>query len=199
MGFKVLVVFSTQMEAEKSLEALHCKTIEEGRLYQFKQGHLVISGWGILNACGAVFEYAHLANEVWNFGICGSLQDDHQIDQLFPVKSATKYLSFQTKDAHSIKIAEGLFPPIELASEGGRLITSDYPIHDTKLKRQMCTAHDLVDMEGYGIAFAAKQAKKHCRMWKFVSDFCSEGGQHLIKQSMKELSQKTADVLIGLL
>ncbi len=199
MEFKVLVVFSTQMEAENSLDVLRCKVVEEGRLYQFKQGHVVISGWGILNASAATAEYAHLANEVWNFGICGSLQDGHQIGQLFEIKRVDKFLSFQTKDTHSIKIAHGVFPPIELSTQGARLLTSDYPIHDAKLKSQLGKEHDLVDMEGYGIAFAAKKMQKPCRQWKLVSDFSSEGGQHLIKQSMKALSQQTAEVLVGLL
>ena len=58
------------------------------------------------------------------------------------------------------------------------------------------TQWDLVDMEGYGVAFAAAALGKKCRMWKIISDFTSPEGRDLIRKHKKELSEKIAEKIL---
>jgi nucleoside phosphorylase len=80
--------------------------------------------------------------------------------------------------------------------EGDKLISSDFPIHDETLRKNLGTEWDLVDMEGYGVAFAAHALGKKCRIWKIISDFALTGGRSLIRKNKTLLSEKIADAIV---
>ena len=60
--------------------------------------------------------------------------------------------------------------------KGKRLLSSDYPIWDDELRAQLGKTHDIVDMEGYGVAKAAEVLGIPCRIKKLISDLASSGG-----------------------
>jgi nucleoside phosphorylase len=82
-----------------------------------------------------------------------------------------------------------------LEGNQAKLISSDFPIHDVEHRTYLAQKWDLVDMEGYGIAFACSYLGKKCRMWKIVSDFASPGGRELIRKHKPSLSARLAQVL----
>lgn len=196
MGNKKLLIFACLKEAEHTIRVLNCKPIQEAHLYEFDQGHLVISGIGPLAACHATTRYQHLASTILNFGIAASLQGSGQIGECFTIASVAKYTPIHTDHAHTIHFTHSLFPLIDLGGTGKRLVSADHPIHDEKLTKTLGQTADLVDMEGYGIAFAAKKAMKPCTLFKMISDFGNEMGPMMIKMHLSDCSKMLSDWVV---
>lgn len=181
-----LLVFATLGEALPSLQSCEAKAVGEG-LYEIPEGLLLVTGMGCVRAASrtaAVLE-RYPVDEVWNVGVAGSYCDDRRQDMVYPIASVEKNLSFPAAiDDHSQRLARAAFPRLELQAEGLNLLTSDYPLHARGLQ-----GFDLVDMEGYGVAFAAQEKGVACALWKIVSDFTNARGP---KQIESELALRAA-------
>ncbi len=156
-----------------------------------------------------VAEYAQNIGEVWNLGLAGALDGGLPLGEIVEIKSVGKYISSGTLDPLSQECVRSAIPhldldlgfpynggeslPFSLSAPGGRLISSDFPIHDAQHREYLSKTWDLVDMEGYGIAYAACYLGKKCRMWKIVSDFASPGGRELIRKNKARLSERIAE------
>ena len=182
-----LLLFALHLEALPTLEALQAQLYSKDH-YRFSGGHLVISGVGSYAAQLAVTRLAPQVEEIWNLGFAGAIDDQLQIGTVEEIGIVKKHLPLPRLDATSLQITEAHLPQIDLGGEVC-LATSDFPIHDSNLQPQ--GAH-LVDMEGYGIAYAANALGKRCRMWKIVSDFASKGGREMIRREAKALAEKLA-------
>lgn len=194
-----LVAFATYDEAEESIKALKATSLKEGTLYQFPKGFIAITGIGSLAASHAVakilFENPSI-EEIWNFGFAGALCDHLPIGTIRAVNMVGKHLSIPSFiDHHSQQFASTLQPPFQLHSEGLKLITSDYPIHSDELRTTLSPLWDAVDMEGYGIAYAAQRLGRPCHLYKIISDFSKPGGHLLIIKGKKMLSEALATLL----
>lgn len=202
---KVLIVCALFKEAEALINHLNAKPItgftqelwNEGTLpsyYHFPEGALVLSGMGVHAAQLAVTQHASRFDEIWNIGLAGSLNSSPSIGTILPVKSVGKYVSLSKEETDPITYScmERHLPHMLLGDQGERLISSDFPIHNQEHRSVLSSNWDLVDMEGYGIAYAAKHLKKTCRMWKIISDFSAPGGRALIEKHIAELSEKLA-------
>ena len=189
-----LILFADREEATATLNTLNTEYISKN-CYAYEEGLIVISSMGVHFAQHAVSSYAKEVDEVWNFGLAGALNDAFEIGALLEVKYVGKYIPSGPLDPDSTAIVEKTAPHIALEAGEVRLVTSDFPIHDDKHRASLAKAWDVVDMEGYGIAFAALQLGKKCRMWKIVSDFASPGGRNLIHTHKRELSEKIAEKL----
>jgi len=143
----------------------------------------------------AVSKYAHAFDEIWNLGVAGSLKKNQPIGKIYAIEKVDKYVPVQyiPFDESSKECIASTIPSHHLNSPGYKLISSDFPIHNKMLKESLSSHWDLVDMEGYGIAFAAHHLDKTCKMWKVISDFASENGRDLIHKHMEELSEIIAD------
>lgn len=203
---KKLFIFAQLSEArafiQRTQAVAHSDTLNiytEGNVpcrYTCEHGTIILSGMGIHYAQMAVAKYADLADEVWNLGLAGSLRGEHPIGQLFEIMSIGKYVALdEDLDASSKASLKFATPDLRLDNHGGRLISSDFPIHNSSHKQRLSAQWDLVDMEGYGIAFAAHSLGKKCRMWKILSDFAMPGGQELIRKHKAALSEKIADTI----
>ena len=206
---KALIIFAQVAEAKALLRLTAAAPIDgemtsiwsEGEqvcLYQFDQGYIAISGVGIHAAQMAVAKYSHLCEEVWNVGLAGSLREELLLGELRSIDTVGKYIPIdeRTLDEKSQECLAFTVPHLSLRGEQGRLISSDFPVHDPSHRHSLGKAWDLVDMEGYGIAFAARALGKTCRMWKIVSDFASPGGRELIRKHKDELSTRLATKII---
>ncbi len=81
-----LIVFATPAEAAATLARFHAqRNLQDCNLYQSDIGVIVIPGMGVLAVAQAICRYAHLANEVWNFGAAGALRDHLQLEQLVQI------------------------------------------------------------------------------------------------------------------
>lgn len=203
MGSK-LIIFAQKGEASKTIEALNATPVpssiapifSEGEIatcYLFDGGLIVIANIGIHSAQMAVSRYVHSFDEVWNLGFAGALKDDLPIGTLVEVNSIGKFISFpKNLDAHSQEIAAKTIPFFSLPSSGMRLISSDFPIYDREMRDTLSSDWDLVDMEGYGVAYASFAFNKPCRLWKIVSDFASPQGREMIRKNKEKLAEKIA-------
>jgi len=214
---KLLIIFAQAAEAQSTLERTgasikgeraHIWT--EGHIpccYQFDKGLIVISNVGLHSAQMSVSKYAHACDEVWNFGMAGSLQDEQTIGEITPIETVDKYIPIEeeTLDTHSQACIAFTIPTLFLPlpcnenKKGGKLISSDFPIHTTQHRERLERKWDLVDMEGYGIAFASQALGKKCRLWKIISDFASPEGRELIRKHRGDLSEKMADKIMSIL
>src|SRR5262249_54757 len=142
----------------------------------------------------AVAKYGSTCSEVWNFGFAGSLRGEQPIGEILSIEKVGKYIPLEDSlDPVSRACIAFTIPHFSVAGTGGKLISSHFPIHDVLHRQRLGLQWDLVDMEGYGIAFAAHALGKKCRMWKIISDFASPGGRELILSHEAQLSEKIAD------
>ena len=205
---KVLIVFAQTGEAKATIEMTNAKPVlaektlvwSEGVVparYIFSQGCIAICGVGIHPAQMCVAKFASLYDEVWNLGFAGALKKEAAIGELASIASNDKLLPISKHlDTRSQECANFAIPSLNISDSGQKLITSDFPIHDNELRESLKQQWDLVDMEGYGVAYAAHSLGKKCRMWKIVSDFASPGGREVIRKHRHELSQKIAEPIM---
>lgn len=177
-GMKRLLIFATFDEAQETLLKLNALEGEKG-VWHAEEDLIVISGWGCKNANLATLKHGPKASEIWNVGIAGTLSEK------LPLGSFHK-ISF---------VGKSTSPSLSLSQEGARLFSSDHPVHDVSLRNQLAKEWDLVDMEGYGVATAAKILNKSCYLWKLVSDFALPGGSEIIKKNMSNHSNKLARIV----
>jgi adenosylhomocysteine nucleosidase len=194
----ILIIFAHPAEAKQTLKRLNVCPLTDNYSYSFEQGpiagHVVITGMGSLQAALHTRQWMDTCDEIWNWGAVGALRDGLPIGLCQSVCSIDKHLSLPpSAHSHVSKVSGIAHPPLSIASEGWKLLTSDYPIHEAALRQKLGAHHDVVDMEGYGIALAAKLGNKPCKMWKCVSDFASEQGWSLIQKHLQMLSEQIAE------
>lgn len=193
---QILIVFATYEEANPTLKALEASSSNQKDLFTVSNGYILITGMGMLAAASQTALHLPLVQEVWNFGIAGALRDDLPIGTICQIHSVSKlYILPENADAYTMDMTKNIFPVFSLASKGVKLISSDFPIHQPNVRAQLAKNYQIVDMEGYGIAFAAAQAKKPCRLWKLVSDFADLEGEKLIVQHIDRLAEQISEVI----
>lgn len=72
------------------------------------------------------------------------------------------------------------------------LATGDLFVNDPVVRDRLASTAHLVDMEGYAVAYAARQFRVPCRLVKHVSDDADEGALHwpsLVDRSARELGE----------
>ena len=209
MSSKILLVFAQVGEAKATIHHLNATAIDgemahiwsEGHIpccYRFERGWIVISNVGLHAAQMTVAKYAHNCDEVWNLGLAGSLRGKLPIGEILSIDTVGKYipLADDALDPRSKECLSFTLPHFVLEGAGGKLISSDFPIHDAAHRNHLGAQWDLVDMEGYGIAYACRALGKKCRMWKIISDFASPGGRELIRKHKEALSEKIAATIL---
>lgn len=193
-----LITFATHREAAPTLKALEASSSNQKNLYTFSGGYLLITGIGMLAAASQTSLHIPLAQEVWNFGIAGALKDGLAIGTVCPVQSVSKFLLLpEDADAHTETFSSTIFPVFSLNTSGIKLISSDFPIHHSQTRALLAKNNQIVDMEGYGIAYAAKQDQKPCHMWKIISDFAAQDGHKIISQHIDRLAEQTSEFIIN--
>lgn len=191
-----LIVFATEREALPTLKQLQAKPTAETHCFSFSQGLVLISGIGLLAAAQTVARYSACATEVWNLGIAGSLKAHLPLGQLVEVKQVLRYgPGAEFADTRSHSWHSRLFPPLSLQTEGYSLLSCDYPLHEETLSSRLAAHADLVDMEGYGIAYAAAQRQLPCKLYKVMTDHARLDGPVLIERHLQAASESLAAFL----
>lgn len=162
---KPLYVFATAEEAAISLE----------------RGLSSVLICGMQPIPSAVALMRHLCfntcSEVINIGFAGSLKDHHRFGEIYAIDTLGKLHHPELKVA-----ASSPFPK-------AALFTSDYPIHSQTTRKSLGKNYDLVDMEGWALAWTCQEFGIPCRFFKIVSDFCSKTTPQEIRAKSKELSR----------
>lgn len=198
-----LILFATKREALKTINYLQAKPLPEHKIliwsegvvhseYQFDEGWIALSGFGIQAAQLAVSKYASKIDEVWNLGCAGALNTTLSIGELYAVERVGKYLPHPSFDPLTQECFESNVPVFNVGHKGIRLVSSEFPLFDQKIRKKIHSDWDSVDMEGYGIAFAAHYLQIKCRMWKIISDFADKKGRKNLHTHIEEYSEKIA-------
>lgn len=192
-----LILFAHPAEGAATLRQLQAKESSTPGLYQSDDQLILISGMGSLRAACGVAELAGVIDEVWNLGLCGSLNDLFEPGSFHWVGQVAKHLPLpEGSSDHAIRFSHSVHPPLENGG-GARLLTSDYPLYDAKLRQELAHTFDLVDMEGYGVATAAKRLGIPYRIGKIVSDQAKEGGWEELRKRLPALSEQLAEVVVS--
>lgn len=181
-----IFIFATPNEAQATIKKLNSKMIEE-HVYKSGSDLIIISGIGSLAALRAVLKYGIAADEIINLGIAGSLNPNLDLGHITEISAVDKFLP------HMDPVASKAFPPLSIQTQGLKLLTSDFPIHENELRKKLSPNWDLIDMEGYGIAYGALALGKKFRLVKIVSDFASENGRDLILKNIEKNSMRLAE------
>lgn len=207
---KRLFYFATEREAAASLKLLGAKGCQEcmtSGLYTCPQGYVKVGGMGVLAAAAAVGGVQW--DELWNFGIAATLSSVYSLETRVVVGSVGRPSFFpEGLELRSQEWHSRLFPRLHCSAQASpsltnaslaRLVSCDYPIHQSHLADQLRVDADLLDMEGYGLAFAAYQLAKPCFIGKWVTDCASAGGplaiQRLIDQASKHFAEWIRELL----
>lgn len=191
-----LILFAHPAEAAATLKRLEAQETSPG-LYRSESLLILISGMGSLQAACGVVQFAGIIDEVWNVGVCGSLNDHLEPESFHWVGRVGKHLLLpEGSSDHAHRLSHSVHPPLD-NGDGARLLTSDYPIYGAKLRKELARAFDLVDMEGYGVATAAKKLGIPYQIGKIVSDRAEEGEWEALRKRLPTLSERLADLILS--
>lgn len=200
MSVKRLIYFATEREAAATRRLLNAQREIAPGLYSCEQGYVRVGGMGILAAaCGALLGSTHW-EELWNFGIAASLSPDFPVETRVVVKSVQRPGWFPDGlETRSKEWYERLFPTLHLTEKGGRLVSCDFPVHQPHLADSLRASSDLLDMEGYGVVFSARQLGRRCFVGKWVTDSANVQGPGEIQRLLDRASDHFAEWIQELL
>lgn len=146
--------------------------------YEFSGGIIIITGEGIHEALSKTVLSLGLypqINEIYNFGVAGSLSDSLP---LHDIKEVRTVYGFDSKPLFKSFTLQG---DTDLVTSGERVLTQ-------QAVAPLKTMGKLVDRELWGMAFAAKEARLPLRAFKYISDMAGEIGACEIVKELAELA-----------
>lgn len=195
---RVMITFATLMEAKETIRLINAQQTDT-QLYEFKHGLLLITGMGSINACYSLSKYLSQVDEIWSYGIAGTLKEETQFKTV-AIQRVSKHLSIPNcMTQYTRDFSANIFPTLEIENKGVSLISSDYPINHSQIRNDLAKNHDLIDMEGYGIAHACKMANKPLIMRRTISDTACENTAALIRERLPHLSKEIALCIVDAL
>lgn len=181
---RLLLIFATGLEAKPWMSEDQQKEwfTPGSSFFKGSKVDILITGIGPVITANALGRISHHNYDMWiNFGIVGALSHNMTIGSIYEV-GEVKLLG----NTHPFN------PEFDLIKigDGTRLLTVTEAVHDAQLKEQLSQESDLVDMEGYGIALAAKMANIPLRIFKIVSDLSDKKDSKDILKRLPELIKK---------
>ncbi|MEV6816811.1 nucleosidase [Micromonospora sp. NPDC051296] len=144
---------------------------------------VLLTGMGKVNAAGALaatLARVPLPSAVVNLGTAGALHSGWS--GTYEVGSVVQH----DLDTEFIRRLTGQIvgAPLALAGAGPVLATGDQFIADDKVRADLATRAQLVDMEGYAVASTARRFGVPVRLIKHVSDEAGDGADRTWKESV---------------
>lgn len=192
-------VFATKREAAPFLNKLNVcaeliKNTGQYQKYSVQGQDFIVSICGIGKVSTEKSMNHLLSNnkvtKVINSGICGSLNEGVPVFSIRSVSETILWPSIKRKT--SCSTSNFKLPVVRNV----KLITSEKPVFDSDLKKNMGIHADIVDMEGAIIAEKCKNHNIECCLLKGVSDMASEGDRDILFQNIDKLCNKMSDILI---
>jgi len=201
-----LLVFATELEAQPFIDHHRLRRLEEQYPCTAYEGEgllLIISGMGFLKGAVALSQVlqkhqqkGNAITRLINYGIAGSLTGRFSLGEVVPVDSVVKYNPVEFTKKRFNKFFASAFPEIRLnerAEDAVVLATSDHPILTEDDARLAARYAHLVDMEGYGYAFVAKNYRIPIQLIKGVSDYALKESEESFSKQVK----RTLDSLLA--
>lgn len=153
---------------------------------------ILVTGPGKVHAATAVTAALAAARpaSVINIGTAGGLHDGMR--GVYDIGTVLQH-DFDAPAIRSL-VNRDYGMPIELHSTvaGSVLATGDRFIADSDVRTALSRSADLVDMEGYAVAWAARVAAVPVRLVKLVSDGADEGAAHTWAETVGEHARSLA-------
>ncbi|MEH1029230.1 nucleosidase [Micromonospora profundi] len=153
---------------------------------------VLLTGIGKVNAASAVATVLAVGPRpslLLNLGTAGALRPGlagiHEIATVLQHDLDTTLLLALTGETYGA--------PLALATEGAVLATGDTFVADDAARDRLAQRADLVDMEGYAVAWAAAQAGVPCRLVKQVSDEAGEGAARTWQEAVDACARDLAE------
>lgn len=195
-NLKRLFYFATEQEAAGTRHRLGAQEQMAPGLYRCPYGYVRVGGMGILSAAchpSQIMDW----DEVWNFGVAATLSSEVALETGVLAGSVQRPAWFPDGlEARSKEWYARLFPKLHLTEDAAtfaRLVSCDFPVHQAHLSDSLRAHADLLDMEGYGLAFMAHSLKRPCLIGKWVSDSASVGGPEAIRRLLSRFSDACAE------
>lgn len=170
-------------EAKALIEKLGLKKVSSVR-YEGESQTCLITGEGPFEAAiQASLELGRKEyTEVFNLGIAGSLQEELEIENIYPVRSL--YLAIEGKPQ---------FKSFSSFPQGVDCITSLERILTQEKLSPLQGLGKVVDREAWGVAHAAKLQSVPFKSYKLISDMAGTlGACEIIREKTEEYSEKLA-------
>lgn len=151
---------------------------------------LLVTGAGKVNAASATASQlaGQRPREVVNLGTAGALVDG--LEGIHEVGSVIQH-DFDNEALEQL-VGRSFSEPIAIG-EGVVLATGDAFISDSAARERLAMHAQLVDMEGYGVAHAARQAGVPARIVKIVSDSGDEQAGTSLVDALARCAEQLAD------
>ncbi|WBB68083.1 nucleosidase [Micromonospora sp. WMMD812] len=153
---------------------------------------VLLTGMGKVNAAAALAEVLAVGPKpslVLNLGTAGALRPGwagiHEIGTVLQHDLDTELLRTLTGQTYGAPLTLGTQTPV--------LATGDAFIADEDARARLARRADLVDMEGYAVAWAAARAGVPCRLVKRVSDEAGEGADRAWRDAVDDCARDLAD------
>lgn len=179
-----IFAFATLEEAQASITRTNASPYQGH--FRFTDNLILITGIGPFAAYTQASPFIKQASALYNFGIAGALHPEIAPCTCVEVATVSK-LKWHPKNptlTESIALSGTL-----------KLCTLDFPLHETNFLKE---DFDLVDMEGYALAYLAKEHQVPIKLIKIVSDHCTENTSSDIQKNLKILSEHLAEKLTRL-
>ncbi|RKF29075.1 nucleoside phosphorylase [Micromonospora globbae] len=152
---------------------------------------VLLTGMGKVNAATAVATVLASGPKpslVLNLGTAGALRPGwaglHEIGTVLQHDLDTELLRTLTGQVYGA--------PLTLGTRTAVLATGDTFVADEDARARLARRADLVDMEGYAVAWAAARAGVPCRMVKRVSDEAGEGADRAWRDAVDDCARDLA-------
>ena len=193
----ILLAFATQIEAQPFIDYHRLTRQNTSSLYAVYGGNnisLIITGMGALKGALYLSEIlqqreltGHPVTEVINYGVAGCVCDTFSLGEIVVVDKAIKYDPVEFSKPQPNKYFSSSFPDFTLTLKKKDitvLATSDHPIFTEDDAHCVAQHAHLVDMEGYGYAFAANSHGIPLQLVKGISDFAYKKSEQSFKKIM---------------
>jgi len=201
----ILLAFATQIEAQPFIDYHRLTRKNTSSVYALYGGDtisLIITGMGALKGAVYLSEIlqqrkltGHPVTQVINYGVAGCVCDTFSLEEIVVVDKVIKYDPVEFSKPQPDKHFSSSFPDFTLTPKKKDitvLATSDHPIFTEDDAHRVGQHAHVVDMEGYGYAFAANSQGIPLQLVKGISDFA-------YKKSEQSFKKIVGRVLTGLL
>jgi len=186
MSPKNCILIASKLEAKLILQTGGWSELEsEFGVERFRRGRtdLAIVGIGPIQAAYSMGYLSKFCYLNWfNLGVAGSLVNQFVLGDIVKVGHCL------SREDHHPFCRE--FDDIQIDDEKNRLLTVGTAVHDDEKRAEYSQYADLVDMEGYAIALAAKRTSVDLSIFKVISDDASDKSMASVVKNIPICMQK---------
>jgi nucleoside phosphorylase len=182
----MLIISALLIEMQPFISALQAQEIEKyskkTALYHSEHHHLLVTGVGPIMAgrtLGHYFE-KHTSTEILNIGGAGILDPALSLNQILHISNVYSGRTLQREGLHLLDLAHS-----------ASCVSMSHPVVSEMEKNELRfrTGAQLVDMECYTLALAAKQRGIKMSAVKITADHANEESNKIFLESMKSGAQ----------